>query len=214
MAVVQNPITGRSRGKFSNAVFTKWKNLNVLKSKPLSVANPQSPAQVMRRGMFSQLVEYGRTFRSVIETGFETFKDTETWMNSFIKYNNGVVVIAGTAPDFTVDLLPIITSRGPLTPTDIDNATGADGSADVTVNFSASVDGLDQTLLDTAFILVTNTTQGEFGVSAGTVARSAGTAVVTLSGSASTGDVIGVAIFFQSDNDGSVGDSSNLSITI
>ena len=214
MAVVQNPITGRSRGKFSNAVFTKWKNLNVLKSKPLSVANPQSPAQVMRRGMFSQLVEYGRTFRSVIETGFETFKDTETWMNSFIKYNNGVVVIAGTAPDFTVDLLPIITSRGPLTPTDIDSATGADGSADVTVNFSASVDGLDQTLLDTAFILVTNTTEGEFGVSAGTVARSAGTAVVTLSGSASTGDVIGVAIFFQSDNDGSVGDSSNFSISI
>jgi len=214
MAVVQNPITGRSRGKFSNAVFTKWKNLNVLKSKPLSVANPQTPAQVMRRGMFSQLVEFGRTFRSVIETGFTTFKDTETWMNSFIKYNNGVIVIPGAAPSFDVDLLTIITSRGPLTPTDVDSATAADGSADVTVNFSALVDGLDQTLLDKAFILVMNTTLGEFGVSAGTVARSAGTAVVTLSGTASTGDVIGVSLFFQSDNDGSVGDSINFSMTI
>lgn len=37
MAIVQNPITGRSRNKFGTAVFSKQYGKNTMRAKPLDV---------------------------------------------------------------------------------------------------------------------------------------------------------------------------------
>ena len=52
MAVTQNPLIGKAKGKMANAVFTTWKGQNVLKSKALNPYNPNTPAQQAQRNAF------------------------------------------------------------------------------------------------------------------------------------------------------------------
>jgi len=53
MAIVQNPLTGRSSGKFAGAIFQTYFGKNVIRSKPLLVYNPKSDAQVQGRSGFA-----------------------------------------------------------------------------------------------------------------------------------------------------------------
>ena len=59
-AVTQNSIIGRTRGKVGGVVFSKWRGLNTLRSKPESVKNPKSPGQLFQRKKLTLLVELYR----------------------------------------------------------------------------------------------------------------------------------------------------------
>lgn len=52
MAVVQNPIIGRARGKYGPAIFQTVYQKNILRSKPLLYRDPASPAQQLQRAKF------------------------------------------------------------------------------------------------------------------------------------------------------------------
>lgn len=52
MAVVQNPIIGRARGKYGPAIFQTVYQKNILRSKPLIYRDPASPAQQLQRAKF------------------------------------------------------------------------------------------------------------------------------------------------------------------
>jgi hypothetical protein len=84
---VQNPFTGRSSGKFAGAVFSKWKDLNVARSKPTSVANPRTQGQINARSKFSAVVELSRRMKAVVLVGFASFRATMTEYNGFMKQN-------------------------------------------------------------------------------------------------------------------------------
>lgn len=56
MAIVQNPITGRSKKSFGTAVFTKSFGRNVMRTKPLEVKNPRTEGQVNQRNKFATIV--------------------------------------------------------------------------------------------------------------------------------------------------------------
>ena len=57
MAVTQNPHIGRSKNAFATAVLTTWKGRNVMKGKPISVHNPDTPAQKKQRSAFGATVQ-------------------------------------------------------------------------------------------------------------------------------------------------------------
>ncbi len=57
MAIVQNPITGRSRKKFGTAVFSKQYGKNTMRAKPLDVKNPKTAGQVKQRTKFTIVVD-------------------------------------------------------------------------------------------------------------------------------------------------------------
>lgn len=57
MAIVQNPITGRTKNKFGTAVFSKHFGKNTMRSKPLDVKNPKTAGQVKQRTKFKTVVE-------------------------------------------------------------------------------------------------------------------------------------------------------------
>jgi hypothetical protein len=57
MAIVQNPITGRTRKKFGTAVFAKQFEKNTMRAKALQVKNPRTKAQVTQRNKFSTIVD-------------------------------------------------------------------------------------------------------------------------------------------------------------
>lgn len=207
MAITQNPIIGRSSGKFSTAIFQKWKNKNVIRSKPLEVNNPDTPNQQMYRSMFAFLVAAGRNLSQIIEVGFSTFKSQITWMNAFVKYNSGTFVQPGTPPNYTRDWSELTISKGPLTPTVIISASSSNGNPDVTVSWPTTIDGIDQSPNDVAYVFVYNETSQKAGESVGTVLRSAGAATITLTENNTTGDLVNAYLFFQNEAGTQVGDS-------
>jgi hypothetical protein len=213
-AVVQNPIIGRAFGKLANTVFSKWKNLNTLRSKPVQVANPDTPAQQMRRGMLSTLVEFGRGFISMLRIGFDGFHFKWTALNAFIRYNYGTLVVAGTPPNFNVDLSAMVISKGPLTVTGSSSVVATDASPTVTVNWPTALVGDDQANGDLAYILVVNEDTDAIARSAGAVARSAGTAAITMPSNSNSGDVVHTYIFFKSASSDAVSDSRHRAVTV
>lgn len=52
MSVTQNPISGRSSGKYANAIFQTQYGRNILRSKPLTVNQPNTKAQLHSQAEF------------------------------------------------------------------------------------------------------------------------------------------------------------------
>jgi hypothetical protein len=113
MSVVQNTLIGRARNKIGGTVFSTWKGKNVLKSKPLTVANPQTDAQVAQRSKMTQLVQYFRFMLSYIRQSFVEVSAGSTEWASFMKYNlQNAFSIAG--PVATLDCTALTFARGTL----------------------------------------------------------------------------------------------------
>ena len=66
MAIVQNPITGRSKKKFGTAVFSTQFGQNVMRTKPLEVKNPRTVGQVKQRTKFAITVDLVRQVLQLI----------------------------------------------------------------------------------------------------------------------------------------------------
>jgi hypothetical protein len=208
MATVQNPITGRSKGKFANAIFSKWKGRNTLRSKPLEVANPQSPAQVQQRDSFAASMAFARAIAAIVYVGFAQFKDTISEFNAFMKYAyEGWVDKTGPAPAFAFDWPNLIVSKGPIASVAISSITSADASANIVVNYPSTILGSGQSLSDLAYVVAYNETQDMVGYVAGTNDRQDGSTTVTMSSPNSAGDVLYCYLFFKSIDSLDVSDS-------
>jgi hypothetical protein len=70
MAIVQNPITGRSSQKFGNAVFSTQFGKNTLRTKPISVKNPRTTKQMIVRKRMKLLVHLFRQIVTVVNTAY------------------------------------------------------------------------------------------------------------------------------------------------
>lgn len=199
MSVVQNPIIGRASGKFSTAILQKWKNKNVLRSKPLTVANPKTPAQTMRRSMFSALVEIGRNISPILIIGFNGFKSTLTWMNVFLQKNLDTFIVPGVAPNFMMVPTEGIISQGPLTITPITSVLGVDGSATVTVTYPTILSAPDQAATDFAHLVVFNFTQEltTYAVGSSSRCRADGSITLTMPANSVSGDQLYAYLFFE-----------------
>jgi hypothetical protein len=70
MAIVQNPLIGRSKKKMGNSVFSTQFGKNVLRSKPLKVRNPRTPKQMEQRKNFKAMVYLFRKLVPIINAAY------------------------------------------------------------------------------------------------------------------------------------------------
>lgn len=134
MAIVQNPLIGRSRNKVAGTVFSKWKGRNVLRSKPDQVANPNTVAQQRQRSVIRQLVAIGRPVLAAIRYGFASIRATNSEWAEFMRVNANEA-FTGTAPTATFVPANLTVSRGTLVnPADLDTDTPS--GQDVGVSWS------------------------------------------------------------------------------
>jgi len=120
MAIVQNPITGRTKKKFGSAVFSKQFGKNTMRTKPIEVRNPKTLGQKQQRSKFSLMVELSRMFMGFIRIGFKQVATGMSQFNVFMKSNISTA-ITGVYPTFSIDFAHLLVSKGTL--------TGADGEA-------------------------------------------------------------------------------------
>lgn len=119
MAVVQNPITGRSKQKYASAIFSTWKGINVLRSLPLTVANPKTPGQLLQREKLSQTVGLYRQLPGVIKVGYRQQAVQKSEYNAFASDTLKNAFTGSTAETVEVSLPALSVSKGTMAATPV-----------------------------------------------------------------------------------------------
>lgn len=211
MAIVQNPIIGRSKGSFGNAVFSKWKGKNTLRSKALEVANPQTDLQMKQRAKFAILVALFRQMAAVLKTGFREMAVGMSEFNAFQSANLKNNFLGWSGSQWVADFGALVVSKGSLDATSIAANTVTNASAAVTVTFNSTPAG-NQSAADTIYCVVMQENGDKYAVLSG--ARSAGTLTGSLSEAASTGDTFYFYLFGVSPDGRKVSDNDHDRLSI
>jgi hypothetical protein len=207
MAVIKQGILGGVQNKIGNVVGSSWKGIAVLKSLPVSVANPRTAPQVAQRERFRNIVMFATAILAeVIKPLWDRFAQKQSGYNAFISRNSDYFTDAGL--DIPSGL---VISQGKMDATNIISATANAGSDEVTVNWTDdSGQGFKQAT-DTAFIVCRNrTTKLVKGYNTGKT-RNLTSATVELECSA--GNTIDIWLAFRRADGTIVSDTSYISVT-
>lgn len=112
MATVQNVLIGRSSGSVGGTVFLTYKGVNVTRSKPLFVTNPQTFLQTQQRYKFSFLRDFYNKSGVIINQGFVDVRRKQSLLNAFMSLNIKAI-FTNNYPNMPI-LIPdsIVVSRG------------------------------------------------------------------------------------------------------
>lgn len=202
MGVIKQGILGGFSGKVANLVGSSWKGIAVIKSLPLSVANPNTAGQQAQRGKMSQIVAAARILlAALIQPYWNPFAQKQSGYNAFVSENIDTFATAGftTFADF-------FSMRGSLLGV-IAGVIDADASdSTITVPWADNSGQSDALATDEMVFVVYNETQDYWLVDAGNALRDAATynipdAVMVLN------DVIHVYISVSRPNISKVSDS-------
>lgn len=114
MAVVQNTLIGKSKQSVGGTTFSTWKGINVLKSKPTSVANPKSDLQLMQRSALQQIVSIYRTINVAVKKGWKKFAVQKSEYNAFTSYALKNAFDFATPPAAELDPKLLLITNGTL----------------------------------------------------------------------------------------------------
>lgn len=88
MGTITRGILGGFAGKVANVVGSSWKGIAVIKSLPLSVANPRSAGQVNQRTKFAAVVLVAKQLLgSIVKPMWDRFAQKESGYNAFVSAN-------------------------------------------------------------------------------------------------------------------------------
>jgi hypothetical protein len=193
MAIVQNPITGRTRKKLANTVFSKQFGKNTLRSKPTEVKNPRTPGQINQRNKFSLMIALARQLLGMLRISYQNMAIGMSAFNVFIK-NNIKTAITGLPGSYAIDYSLLTIAKGPLTKT-LNITAGNDLASKVKRTWTPPIDPLDPANLDLLFNASYNEDKNEWYYGATTTTRLSGTDEQTVPATW-TGDTIHVYSFF------------------
>jgi hypothetical protein len=169
MGVIKQGILGGFSGRVANIVGSSWKGIAVIKSRPLSVANPNTAGQQLQRGKMRQIVADARILlAALIQPFWNPFAQGESGYNSFVSENiasydaNGISVPAD-----------MYMARGSLL--GVPDATGAASAAgnDVDITWTDNSGQADALATDEVEVVYYNSTQDYWVVDTGNAVRSA-----------------------------------------
>lgn len=208
MAVVQNTLIGRARGRVGNAVFTTWKSLNILKQKPEIVANPRSAGQIVARARFVMLLQFGKLLRPILQMGMREYAGTMSWLNKFMSSNalNDFLLYDALTTEWAPDWNNLVVAEGSIFPSTF---VGVGSITDVDITWPATPIN-NQSSGDLAYAVAIGTGDQDFSL--GAVDRSTGTLNIPLV--SAVADSVYVALFFMNPTTLKVSSSSVLEIVI
>ena len=212
MARVQNTLIGRASGSVGGATFSTWKGINVLKEKPITVANPRTEGQTAQRSRLSVMVAFYRTIAQIIQVGFSSLAIGKSQYNAFL----GVNIVPATTIDGSNSavLAPILLkiSKGSMGVTPLDDADFENGVNTITAYWNDGLIPIGGASDDIPYVLVFNQTQNLIS-SGNNGVRSDGAIDVPAGYTVASGDVLFVYLFFKDNATNLVSDSQVLSIT-
>ena len=150
MGKISQGILGGFAGKVGPVVGSSWKGIAVIKSKPLSVANPRTAAQVLQRTSFAFAVEMAKLLLVAwIKPLTDRFVQRQSGYNAWISRNVGNFNGNGI-----VDIEAFVESEGSLEAAQDLAGASSFGAADITITWTDN-SGVGSALsTDKAYILV------------------------------------------------------------
>jgi hypothetical protein len=204
MGKIAQGILGGFSGKVGTVVGGRWKNIDYIRAKPISVANPRTEGQVNQRNRFTIALEYLQPNLGFIQKGYKAYAVGKTEFNAGMSYvlNNG---ITGTAPNFSVDYSLALLSRGSL-PGVLNGATDLATAGQVTFSWDDNSTGVNANPTDQAMVLVYNPSKKESIAILDGADRATGTQVVTIP-DGYAGDTVELFMAFVTPNGNQVSNS-------
>ena len=113
MSIIQNPITGWMKGKYSNAVFTTLHGKNIMKAKAFKIHNPKTKKQMKNRNKMAVVTAYLKSAKTIIKVGWIEEAVGRYAFNAATSYHlmNAVVDLGG---EWAMDIAKIMNAKGSL----------------------------------------------------------------------------------------------------
>lgn len=173
MSVLQNPIVGRMKQKIGGVVMTTWKGINVMKGKPLTVANPRTDAQLMRRSALTQIVAIARTISAALNFGFREQAVRKSAFNAFTGYNLRNAFNYTAPPAATIVPADILVSQGTIASTPIATSVADQSAGEITITWASQPNAPGQSNADIPKLAAYNSTTDTWAAcEGGTAVRS------------------------------------------
>jgi hypothetical protein len=210
MARLSQGILGGISGKIGNVVGSSWKGIAVIKTKPLSVANPQSAGQILQRTKMTNVVAFSQVILSaVIKPLWDRFAQRESGYNAFVSKN--ISLFTTIAPSTPADLQ---ISSGKMAATAITSASVTAGEDEVTVTWVDDSGSGFKVATDEVYVVVQNVEQESIWYSSAVAQRDDATATVTMPSNQSDSDTVYSWLAFRRTDGTIVSDSSYFPVTV
>lgn len=209
MAVVSNPLIGKSRKSAGGITFTSWKGLNVIKNKPLTVANPQSDGQRTQRNSIAAVVQLFRLISSAADLGYKEKAIQQSPYNAFVSYNVKNAVTVTTPDSVAINPANVRVSDGSLGSTAITTLAANATTDEVSFDFSTATPLAGQASTDLVNCVVYNVTTETWSTGTTAATRADGTATIDANQAIAASDNIRVYVFFTN----AAGSKSGVSVT-
>ena len=175
MGVINQGILGGFSGKVANIVGSSWKGIAVIKSRPLSVANPNTAAQQAQRNKMTGIVAASRILLAALISPFwNPFAQRMSGYNMFVREN--IDTFVGTV--FT-NFSSFFSTRGSLLGVPSFTLSASAAGNTVTLAWTDNSGTADALATDEAIGVVYNETQDYWLVDAGSAIRSDATLSIT-----------------------------------
>lgn len=201
MGIIRQGILGGFAGTVGAVVGSSWKGIATMRSRPLSVTNPRTNAQINNRTNFKALSALGSSLLSgVIKPLNDRFAQRMSGFNQFMTWNSNVFSNNGAS----FDGASLVLSRGRLGATTIDDIT--QGAGNVVVSWVSGIQGSFQNENDRAYIVILDGDANVLGVSSGARKRAEESVTIHLGSTLPIGSF--VYLSFLREDGTQVGDTS------
>ena len=193
MARLPQGILGGVLGKVGNVVGSSWKGIPILKSRPLSVANPRTTKQVTQRSKMTNIVAFAQPILSgVIKPLNDRFAQQASGYNDFVSRN--IHLFENHQPTPPADLKLSVGKMVAVNPT---FRPAELGDEFVAIDYETTLPDAFASEDDLVYAVAYVSTQKIFGVTSGVASRKKGTVDIELSGPLGAGDLIHVWLAFR-----------------
>jgi hypothetical protein len=124
MGTIKHGIHGGFSGKVGKVVGASWKGTEYIRSLPVRVSNPRTPAQLTQRQKFSVMMHFLKPLSEFLRTGFRSYLSKMTGINAALSCNIKNA-LTGAYPDISIDYSRLLLSKGNLLPALIQSVSSA-----------------------------------------------------------------------------------------
>jgi hypothetical protein len=110
MGIIRQGIIGGFSGKVGNVVGASWKGISYMRILPVSVANPQTDAQLAQRQKLTVTMYFLQPLSEFLKTGFKSFAVKMSGINAAMSYNIKNA-LTGTYPNISIDYPNALVAR-------------------------------------------------------------------------------------------------------
>lgn len=210
MAKIKQGILGGFSGKVANVVGSSWKGIAIIKSLPLSVANPQTAAQVAQRLKMTNVVAFSKEIlATVIKPLRDRFAVRQSGYNTFVSDN--IALFATALPTTFADLE---IASGKMASTAIGNLVGAAAQATVEATWTDDQGTGFKLAGDEAYLVCINETNGEIASVGAATTREDESAIATFDSNLTALDDVHAYLNFLRADGTVVSDTSYMTDTV